>query len=713
MIHHLEFFATAPKGVEPLLADELSALGIAKVRPGRGGAGFEGSLADGYRVCLWSRTASRVLLPLATFSAADPDQLYAGAREIPWEKHLSPDATLAVDFTASRSRITHSRYGAQRVKDAVVDRLREGFGRRPSVDRERPALRINCHLLDDQASLAVDLSGDSLHRRGYRIETVAAPLKENLAAALLLKCGWPALAQAGWSLLDPLCGSGTLVIEAAMMASDRAPGLARDYWGFQGWLGHDGGAWAEVLAEARRRAAVAGFTQTLLGHDHDPRAVRAALVNAGRAGVADYVHFECRELGAGRPPDTAGLLIANPPYGERLGEEQELEALYARLGDWLKAHCQGWRAAVFTGNPELGKRMGLKAKRVNTFYNGPLICKLLSFQVEPEYHVNRETLDRRAREAALRAAEPFANRVRKNLRGLGRWARRAGIGCYRLYDADIPEFAVAVDLYDGQIHVQEYQAPRSVDPALAALRLEGIMAALPELLGVTPDHLHLKVRHRQSQGSQYQKRAERGRFFEVREGPCRLLVNLEDYLDTGLFLDHRPTRALLGELAREKRFLNLFGYTGAATVHAAVQGAVATTTVDLSSRYLDWARRNLELNGLEEGPQHRLIRADCRTWLEREQGRYDVVFLDPPSFSRSKAMDGTLDVQRDHPALIRGAARLLAEGGVLLFSTNLRTFRLDPQALDGLMVENISAATLPRDFQRNPRIHQCFRIQRH
>lgn len=712
MTDRLEFFATAPKGVEPLLADELTALGAADILPGRGGVGFRGDLACGYRVCLWSRTASRVLLPLAGFPAADPEQLYAGVRAVPWEDHLSPDGTLAVDFTGSRSAIEHSRYGAQRVKDAVVDRLREGFGRRPSVDRERPDLRINCHLLDDWASLAVDLSGDSLHRRGYRAETVAAPLKENLAAALLLKVGWPALARAGRPLLDPMCGSGTLVIEAALLAADRAPGLTRDYWGFRGWLGHDAAAWTALLAEARERAAAAGPIRALLGWDRDPRAVRAALVNAGRAGVADRVHFEGRELGQGQAPGAAGLLITNPPYGERLGEAAELEALYARLGDWLKAHCGGWRAAVFTGNPELGKRMGLKAKRVNTFYNGPLVCKLLSFEVEPEYHVNREALDRRAREAALREAEPFANRIRKNLRGLGRWAERAGIGCYRLYDADVPEFAVAVDIYADQVHVQEYQPPRSVDPARATLRLEGIMAALPELLGVPPGNLHLKVRHRQSRGSQYQKRAGHGRFFEVREGPCRLLVNLEDYLDTGLFLDHRPTRALLGQLARGKRFLNLFGYTGAATVHAAVNGAAATTTVDLSSRYLDWARRNLELNGVREGPAHRLLRADCRAWLERERGRYDVIFLDPPSFSRSKAMDGTLDVQRDHPTLIRGAARLLAEDGVLVFSTNLRTFRLDPQALAGLAVEDISAATLPRDFQRNPHIHQCFRIRR-
>ena len=493
-----------------------------------------------------------------------------------------------VDFTSSGSHITHTQFGAQKVKDAVVDRLRERYGCRPSVARERPDVRINCHLHDDQATIYVDLSGDSLHRRGYRQATVIAPLKENLAAALLLKADWPAIAAAGGALLDPLCGSGTLPIEAALLAADCAPGLGREYWGFLRWRGHAPALWRELLDEARQRweQGLPGVPP-IYGYDRDPRAVRSALANAGRAGVQSLIAFGCRELGdAGPPPGVApGLVIVNPPYGERLGDADEMEALYARLGDWLKTHCQGWQAAVFTGDPELGKRMGLRARKVNAFYNGALPCKLLGFAVEPAYFVDRERADARARETALHAAleggaDMFANRLRKNLQRLGRWARREGIGCYRLYDADIPEYAVAIDLYEQWVHIQEYEAPATVDSDKARQRLEQVLAVVPAVLDTPAKQVFLKIRRRQRGADQYQQQDSQARFHEVHEGPCRLLVNCSDYLDTGLFLDHRLTRKLIGELADGKRFLNLFGYTGVATVYAALGGAQSTTTVE-------------------------------------------------------------------------------------------------------------------------------------
>ncbi|MDX1654163.1 MAG: bifunctional 23S rRNA (guanine(2069)-N(7))-methyltransferase RlmK/23S rRNA (guanine(2445)-N(2))-methyltransferase RlmL, partial [Candidatus Competibacteraceae bacterium] len=454
----------------------------------------------------------------------------------------------------------------------------------------------------------------------------------------------------------------------------------------------------------------------LWGFDRDPRAVRATLINTGRAGVP--CHVERRELADARPPTDVppGLVMTNPPYGERLGEASEVEALYPRLGDWLKQHCQDWRAAVFTANPELGRRMGLKALRTNVFYNGPLEARLLQFEIRPAAFVDREQLERRARERRLeeawREGEPFVNRLRKNLRALGRWAQREGISCYRLYDADIPEFAVAVDLYHQWVHVQEYRAPPSVDPELAARRLEWIMALLPRVLEVPQENLFLKIRRRRGEREQYRKQAESGEFHQVREGDVRLWVNFQDYLDTGLFLDHRPIRRWFKEQAGGRRFLNLFGYTGTATVQAALGGAVATTTVDLSRTYLDWARRNLQLNGLS-GARHRLIQADCREWLARTREHYELIFLDPPSHSVSKRMAGDLDIQRDHPALIREAVRLLVPDGLLVFSTNLRGFQLNHPALDGLVVGDITPRTIPRDFQRRPDIHRCFEIRRH
>jgi 23S rRNA (guanine2445-N2)-methyltransferase / 23S rRNA (guanine2069-N7)-methyltransferase len=711
------YFATAPKGVEPILEQELIGLGAGSVRQRKGGVAFEGDLATGYGACLWSRTASRVLLVLAHVPADSAGALYEAVVELPWEEHLSPDATLAIDFVGRSPTITHSGFGAQKVKDAIVDRLRARAGRRPSVDLQYPDLRINVHLAGDRAAIAVDLSGEALHRRGYRDETVAAPLKENLAAALLLKAGWPQLARAGGTFLDPMCGSGTFPIEAALIAADRAPGLLRPRWGFEGWLGHVPALWRRILDEARQRAA-GGLEELplIVGGDEDARAIRAARANAGGAGLGERIRFERRTLAQQTPAGPPGLVVVNPPYGERLGDAQALAAVYETLGDLLKARFSGWRAAVFTGSPDLGKRMGLRAQRRNHFYNGAIPCVLLQFDVQTESFVDRDGLDRRAREQALERAlaaggEDFLNRLRKNRRSLGRWAQREGIECYRLYDADIPEFAVAVDLYGPWVQVQEYAPPANIDPAKAAHRLEQILTLVPVALDCPADHLAVKVRRRQRGDAQYERQAERGQWHEVREGPARLLVNLWDYLDTGLFLDHRPTRALIREMARGRDFLNLFCYTGAATVHAALGGAASTLGVDLSSTYLDWAARNLALNGIA-GPAHKLLRADCREWVKECRGRFDLIFLDPPTFSASKRMEGTWDVQRDHAGLIQDTAALLAPGGTLIFSTNHRRFRLDHEALPNLQIEDISRQTLPADFSRNPRIHQCFLVRK-
>jgi 23S rRNA (guanine2445-N2)-methyltransferase / 23S rRNA (guanine2069-N7)-methyltransferase len=308
----------------------------------------------------------------------------------------------------------------------------------------------------------------------------------------------------------------------------------------------------------------------------------------------------------------------------------------------------------------------------------------------------------------------LANRLRKNLRHLGKWARREGVTCYRLYDADLPEYALAVDLYEEWAHVQEYAAPPTVDPVLAQARLADAMAVIPDALEKPTDHVVLKVRRRQKGLAQYERQAATGRFREVREGGLRFLVNLTDYLDTGLFLDHRPTRALIRSLVSGGRFLNLFAYTGAATVHAAAGGAASTMTVDMSSVYLDWARRNMALNGFAEGRAHRFIRADCLAWLASPHAeRYHVIFVDPPTFSNSKRMgEATFDVQRDHVGLLRSIVPLLARGGLILFSNNFRHFKLHRSAFPDLTVEEITHSTIPPDFQRNPRIHNCWKITR-
>jgi 23S rRNA (guanine2445-N2)-methyltransferase / 23S rRNA (guanine2069-N7)-methyltransferase len=715
-----QFIATAPKHMERLLAEELQSLNAEEVAETRAGASFNGSLETAYRACLWSRVANRILLPLASFPAASPEELYAGVQGISWREHFAVTDSFAVEFNSSRSAISHSHFGALKVKDAIVDQFRERLGERPSVSTEQPDIRINLYLFQDQASLSLDLAGESLHRRGYRQQGMGAPLKENLAAAILLRANWPEIAAQGGALVDPMCGSGTLPIEAALMAADIAPGLLRSHWGFLKWKGHDPQLWDRLLSEARQRREQ-GIAQmpSITGYDQNHKAVGIARENVRRAGLDDLVQIQKRELLKTKPRggEENGLVVANPPYGERLGSGSELPALYGRLGETLRENFSGWRGAIFTGNPDLGKRLGLRARKVHTLFNGAIECKLLHFDIIPERFVS----DRRfpaplPPEARGDGARAFANRLQKNAKHLGRWLRREEISCYRLYDADLPEYALAVDIYEGErrwVHLQEYQPPKSVDPGKARLRLREAIGMILETLEIDEEQLFFKVRKQQKGSAQYEKLGETGRYQQVQEGGCRFWVNFEDHLDTGLFLDHRITRRILGELAAGKRFLNLFAYTGTASVYAAKGGALATTTIDMSNTYLDWAKRNMALNGFQ-GPEHQFVRVDCTEWLRRGGGgqHYGVIFLDPPSFSTSKRMDATLDLQRDHVELIRHAVQLLEDDGVLIFSNNLRRFRMDVEALADLEIEDISRATLSKDFERNPKIHNCWRIRR-
>jgi 23S rRNA (guanine2445-N2)-methyltransferase / 23S rRNA (guanine2069-N7)-methyltransferase len=740
------FFATCPRNTESLLRDELTALGAADVVETRGGVSFSGPLEVGLRACLWSRVASRILLNLTRFPVAEVDELYEGIFHFPWEDHLVPTRTLAVSVTCTVAQgplaRVNTHFAEQRVKDAVVDRLRALKGARPSIDLLRPDVRLGVHLRPAgrdkhppqgvEAWVSVDLSGESLHRRGYRVAGGEAPLKENLAAAILLRVGWPAIAREGGPLVDPMCGSGTLLIEAALLAAGAAPGLGREYWGFQGWAGFEPSLWQDVVQEAaERRAEGLGRVPLLIGYDSDGQVLRSARANREVAGLAEHIMLERRAVADLTRPQGGrarnGLVVTNPPYGKRLGDADDLVPLYEALGSRLKEHFAGWEAAVFTANPELSPHLGLRAYRVNTLYNGPLECKLLLFKIGPGFSLRAGEGEPVKTQASSReaGAAMFADRLRKNLRHLSRWAKREGVSCFRVYDADLPEYAVAVDLYEDWAHVQEYAAPPGVDPVKARRRLRQVMEVVPDVLGIPSGHVVLKVRSRQRGENQYQKLADQGRMLEVGEGGLRFLVNLTDYLDTGLFLDHRPTRELIRRSAAGRRFLNLFAYTGTATVYAAAGGAVSTTTVDLSSTYLEWARRNLALNGFT-GPEHGFVRADCLEWLEavaeggapehppseRGAGRlaYDLIFLDPPTFSNSKSMTGTLDVQRDHPRLLRAAMRLLAPGGILLFSTNFRRFRLDPALAQQFQVLDLTRQTIPPDFTRNPRIHKCYRL---
>jgi 23S rRNA (guanine2445-N2)-methyltransferase / 23S rRNA (guanine2069-N7)-methyltransferase len=721
----LSLIASAPRGFGDLLARELAACGASELRERSSGVAFSGSLECAYRACLWSRIANRVFLEIAHFEARDAAELHAAVRAVDWAAHLAPGATLACDFSGRHPAITHSHFGALKLKDGIVDALRERTGTRPDVSRERPDVRVHAHARGTDVTLAIDLSGESLHRRGYRVGLAEAPLKENVAAGVLLRAAWAGLAVQGAAFLDPLCGSGTLAIEAALIATDRAPGLRREYFGFLKWRGHDGKLWAQLLEEARSRAAAgeARSAANIRGADRDPHAIRTAAENAARAGIGRSASFAVAWLRDAAPQATdavAGLLCTNPPYGVRLEDREGARAVHRELGEVLRERFTGWNAAVLTGAPELGKELGLRAHRTHTVWNGGIECRLLRFKVSPESLRAPGTLGRGiAHLKETPGARMFANRLTKNLKRLRSWRGREAVSCYRLYDADMPEYAFAIDLYqtiepqENWLYVQEYAAPAEIEREAVQRRRGEVLAVLPDVTGVDPERIRARIRRRTRRGEQYAKLSERGRFHTVLEDGLRFQVNFDDYLDTGIFLDHRLTRARLRAAAREADFLNLFAYTGTATVYAAAGDAASTTSVDLSRTYLNWAGRNLAANGFR-GARHALIQADCREWLKdaaRRPQRFGLIFLDPPTFSNSKRMDGVLDVARDHAALIDDCAALLDPGGLIVFSTNSQRFRLASEVGERYTVRDVSAATVPPDFARNAKIHRCFEIR--
>ena len=733
------------------------------------GVAFQGDLETAYRACLWSRTANRILLVLSSFEVKTQEDLYNGIQQINWYEHINPEDTFAVSFSAKNSEaINNTHFGALKVKDAIVDQMRDKFQKRPSIDTGQPNIRINVYLQGEQAQLSLDLSGESLHRRGYRDVNIRAPMKENLAAAMLLRCGWTEIAKQKGTLIDPMCGSGTLLLEAAMIAADYAPGLLREYFGFIGWKKHDAACWKKLRMEALQRRKV-GLEKLpiIVGFDQNRHTVNTALAHVANAGLQNKIHVERRDIEDAQPAEswTPGLLICNPPYGERLGDEQETAELYKKFGESLKAHFIGWKAAMIISNPELGFRLGVRSQKPITLYNGALECKLLRLNVEesnffipkarnqeeritkvlaintakqPEDETEKilrleNALKHDIQDLAVKevrqieavvihnedskvGAIEFANRLKKNFKKLSKWAKQNAITCYRVYDADLPEYAAAVDIYQGEqtwINVQEYEPPKTIDQHKADQRLAGLLAEIPQVLGVNSDQVFLKIRKKQRSTDQYEKHDDQGRFHIIEEGGCKLLVNFEDYLDTGLFLDHRPIRLLIQQQAKNKRFLNLFAYTGSATVHAVVGAAKSTTTVDMSNTYIEWAKKNMALN--KNTGEHEFIQADCLEWLANEakelDGRqYDLIFLDPPTFSNSKRMDDVFDIQNDHVQLIKNAIALLATEGVLYFSTNFRRFKIDLPGLSELSVVDISAKTIPEDFSRNPRIHYCWKI---
>ena len=703
-----QLFATTARGFEELLKVELTELGATECKIAQGGVHFQADDETLYRSLLWSRLASRILLPIVNGKVYSDLDLYSIVTGQDWLSYFDEKATFFVDFNGTNQEIRHTQFGAMRVKDAIVDYFERQGKARPNVDKDYPDVRIHVYLNKEELVVSLDLSGEALHLRGYREDTGQAPLRETLAAAIVLRSGW----KKGTPLVDPMCGSGTLLIEAAQMEAQIVPQLHRLHWGFDCWKGHNQDAWDKVKAEAVQQAETY-FNQNpkphFYGFDLDHRVLKKAQKNAQNAGVAHLIQWKQGDVAALKnpSPDEVGTVICNPPYGERLGTTPALIALYSVFGQRLKNEFGGWNASIFSSESTLLDCLRMRSYRQFKAKNGPLDCVQKNYQISERKESAAENPFEFDRTSTI--AVDFANRLQKNIKKIEKWAKQQGLDAYRLYDADLPEYNVAVDRYGDHIVVQEYAAPKNIDENKARQRLLDAVTATLQVTGIETNKLILKVRQKQKGTNQYEKLANKGEYFYVNEYGARLWVNLTDYLDTGLFLDHRLTRKMLGEMAKGKDFLNLFAYTGSATVHAALGGAKSTTTVDMSNTYLNWAEQNLILNDIE-GKQHKLIQADCLQWLEKCDRQFDLIFVDPPTFSNSKRMEDSWDVQRDHIKLMRNLKRILRPNGTIVFSNNKRGFKMDFEALDelGLSAVEISAKTLPLDFERNKQIHNCW-----
>ena len=710
-----QLFATTARGFEELLKSELTELGAQDAKVAQGGVHYWADDETLYRTLLWSRLSSRILLPIVQAKVFSDLDLYSAVVGVNWLDYFDEKVHFFVDFNGTNQEIRHTQFGAMRVKDGIVDYFERHGRARPNVDKEQPDIRIHADLNRDDVVLSLDLSGDALHMRGYREDTGKAPLRETLAAAIVLRSSW----QKGTPLVDPMCGSGTLLIEAAQMEAQIAPQLYRLHWGFDFWQGHNQAAWEKVKEEALALAEAEKQRENsphFYGFDLDHRVLQKAKQNAKNAGVAHLMQWQQGDVAAIKnpSPNVAGTVICNPPYGERLGTTPALIALYSVFGQRLKQQFAGWNASIFSGEPSLLDCLHLRSHRQFKAKNGPLDCVQKNYQIaeraEQSAVENALEFDRTS-SVSSEVAVDFANRLQKNIKKIEKWAKQQGLDAYRLYDADLPEYNLAVDRYADHIVVQEYAAPKNIDENKARQRLLDAVNATLNVTGIETNKLILKVRQKQKGTNQYEKLANKGEYFYVNEYGAKLWVNLTDYLDTGLFLDHRLTRKMLGEMVQGKDFLNLFAYTGSATVHAALSKAKSTTTVDMSNTYLNWAEQNLLLNDIE-GKQHKLIQADCLQWLEQCDRQFDLIFVDPPTFSNSKRMEDSWDVQRDHIKLMTNLKRILRPNGTIVFSNNKRGFKMDFAKLEelGLSAVEISHKTLPLDFERNKQIHNCWLV---
>ena len=702
-----DFIATCAMGIEELLQKEIIAYGGLDPTPFSGAVTFKGNLESSYRMLIWSRFASRILLHIADIE--DTKNIYDAARNIPWRDYFSSESTFAIQAASSGTTEENSHFLSLRIKDAIVDYFRDTVGKRPDVSTQLPDFPIHLHIGKTKTSLRIDMSGRSLHRRGYRDFLGDAPLKETLAAAILSMSGWPP-EDKSMAFIDPMCGSGTLVIEAAFMYGNIAPGILRDYFGVKGWLGHDHKLWSELTEEAEsiRDKSLSEKWPDIIGYDASRKAVGNAIAALEKTGLKRKVHFERKDIGSFIPPPTdKGFIVMNPPYGERLGNKDILPHLYDAIGNIINRKCPDWHIGIFSSSHELMEKADFIIKKKYALYNGPLKCTLFAGRCKSDALYYDPPLLKSS--VSFKGNSDFENRLKKNLKNLRGMVLKEEISCYRLYNRDLPDYNMVVDIYGKDIHIQEYEAPAEINPEIAVSRRMHAVEAIQNLFDINKNNIFLKLRKRQKgKNSQYQKFDKPGTFKIINEGQCRFLVNLSEYIDTGIFFDHRLIRKYIREQSEGRRFLNLFSYTATATVYAASGKAKKTVSVDSSQTYLRWAEMNLNLNGFST-EANSLILDDCIKWLKKSTDMFEIIFLDPPTFSNSQKTGITFSVQKDHPELINLAMGRLTMDGILIFSNNFKKFRLEESIIKNFEVKDISRKFIPSDCKRN--IFHCWEIK--
>jgi 23S rRNA (guanine2445-N2)-methyltransferase / 23S rRNA (guanine2069-N7)-methyltransferase len=821
-----DILATTNFGLESVAVRELSLLGSESKGHSTGRVLFRGDMAAIAQANLWLRSAGRVLIRVMHFPARDFEALFETVKAFAWEEWIPKDFAFPVNGRSVKSQLSSVPACQRAVKKAIVERLMAAH-HTSTLPETGPRVILELEILEDMVTIAIDSSGAGLNKRGYRPMVGDAGLKETMAAGLVSLSVW----RPHRALIDPFCGTGTIAIEAAMLARNIAPGLKREFD-----AEHWSPAWKSAFDAAREKAQSAPrgeLAYTIHASDIDERSLKQARYAAHLAGVEKDIHFKALPFEQLSSKVEYGCVITNPPWGIRLEtDEVELERLYRQM-PLVFRRMPTWSFHILTGRLDLEQIFGQPATRRRKFYTGGIEAWYFTFlgpkpkreedrgergeeeernaekneeasvdekelevarhvvddglrddsgaaksptelmaapPVEPRVELHSELeqgsadqIDNNAAEdyaeteavaantaavahssnlqsSAPRSSAPtqpsprsisssafgglrdrdarelddFRSRLTKNAQHLRKYPSR-GITCYRVYERDCPDVPLIVDIYEGRVHIAEYEREHSRTLAQQADWWDAVRRIASEVLGAPLHHVYTKEKRRQRGLSQHEKQDTTGESYIVHEGGLKFEVNLRDYMDTGLFLDHRLTRKMVGDQAKGKRFLNLFCYTGAFTVYAAAAGAKSTVSVDLSNTYLDWAERNLRHNGLW-GQQHTFVRDDVMEFLAKHPKPrpgmgYDLAVVDPPTFSNSKSTEIDWEVAQTHPDLLRMLVPLMEKGGVIYFSTNYRRFKLNEDALKalGLSWREISKQTVPPEY-RNERIHRCWRL---